>query len=158
MTAPLVFTVPGAPHGKGRARVSRVGGFARLYTPPATVAYEGLIAHAAQQAMAGRPMFDGPVGVLLLIDCPVPASWSKRKQAQALAGEIRPTTKPDVDNVEKAVFDGLNGIAWRDDVQVVDVVKRKAYAATPGVDVQIRTAKVARLLTEAEREELMGAF
>ena len=68
----------------------------------------------------------------------VPASWSKRKQAMALAGTVYPTSKPDIDNVEKILFDGLNGIVWKDDVQVVDVVKRKRYGATPGVQMTIR--------------------
>ncbi len=47
------FTVPGEPQGKGRAKIVKVGGFSRMATPQKTVAYEGLIAHAAHQAMAG---------------------------------------------------------------------------------------------------------
>jgi Holliday junction resolvase RusA-like endonuclease len=55
----------------------------------------------------------------------------------ALAGEVLPTTKPDADNVVKAVFDGLNGVLWRDDVLVVDLRVRKRYAATPCVRVEV---------------------
>lgn len=130
------FIIPGAPQGKGRAKIVRIGGFSRMATPAKTVAYEGLIAHAAQAAMAGRPMLDGPVAVFLVLDCQVPASWSGKKQREALAGEHMPTTKPDIDNVCKAVFDGCNGVLWRDDVQVVDVRVRKRYAATPCVRVE----------------------
>lgn len=133
----IVFIVPGQPQGKGRPRVGKVGTHARMYTPAKTAAYEGLIAHAAQQAMAGQPLIEGPVAVTLDIRCQVPASWSKKKQAEALIGKVLPTTKPDIDNVEKAVFDGLNGVAWRDDVQVVQVTKRKRYAPLPGVYVEI---------------------
>lgn len=131
----IAFTVPGQPQGKGRPRIGKIGQHARMFTPAKTVAYEGLIAHAAQLAMAGRPMLDGPVEVSLAIECQVPASWSQKKQRQALAGEVMPTTKPDVDNVVKAVFDGLNGVLWRDDVQVVSLRLRKRYAATPCVRV-----------------------
>lgn len=134
----IAFTVPGQPQGKGRARIGRVGAHSRMFTPAKTVAYEGLIAHAAQIAMAGRPMLEGAVVVEMFIACQVPASWSLKKQRMALAGEVFPTTKPDVDNVEKAVFDGLNGVLWKDDVQVVDVVKSKRYAATPCVRVEVR--------------------
>jgi Holliday junction resolvase RusA-like endonuclease len=58
-----------------------------------------------------------------------------------------PTTKPDADNVVKAVFDGLNGVAFRDDVQVVDLRVRKRYSATPAVRVQLQA--VAWVLMEA---------
>lgn len=133
----IVFIVPGQPQGKGRPRVGKIGGHARMFTPEKTVAYEGLIAMSAQQAMQGRALLTGPVAVTLDVRCQVPESWSKTKKAQALIGVVHPTTKPDIDNVEKAVFDGLNGVAWRDDVQVVQVTKRKRYAPLPGVYVEI---------------------
>lgn len=129
----IALTIPGQPQGKGRPRVGSFSGHARMFTPAKTVAYEGLIAHAAHQAMAGRPMLDGPLAVNLFLDCQVPASWSAKKQRAALAGELMPTTKPDADNVLKAVLDGCNGVLWRDDVQVVDVRVRKRYAAAPCV-------------------------
>jgi Holliday junction resolvase RusA-like endonuclease len=130
------FTVPGQPQGKGRPKIVKIGGFSRMATPPKTVAYEGLIAHAAQTALAGRPLLDGPVGLTLILDCQVPASWSAKKQRAALAGEHMPTTKPDADNVLKAVCDGCNGVLWRDDVQVVELRVRKRYAAVPCVRVE----------------------
>ena len=84
-----------------------------------------------------RLPFGGACAVELDIFVSVPASWSIKKRAMALSGGLHPTKKPDVDNVEKAVFDGMNGIVWRDDVQVVDVVKRKRYSETPGVYVRV---------------------
>lgn len=133
----VAFTVPGEPQGKGRPRVGRVSGHARLFTPAKTVAYEGLVAHAAQQAMRGAPPIDGACFIDLTVCCAVPASWSNRKRASALAGEVRPTKKPDADNVLKAVCDGINGVVWADDVQAVEVRLRKVYAATPGVFVNV---------------------
>ena len=133
----IAFTVPGEPQGKGRPRVGKIGGHARMFTPPKTVAYEGLIAHAAQQAMAGVAPLDCACAVQVSITVGVPTSWSKRKQAQALTGEVLPTKKPDADNVVKAVFDGMNGVVWRDDVQAVDLAVRKRYGETPGVFVRV---------------------
>lgn len=133
----ITFTVAGQPQGKGRPRIGKVGTHARMFTPQKTVAYEGLIAYAAQQAMAGAPMLDAPLNVNLFINCQVPASWSQKKQRQALAGEFFPTTKPDIDNVVKAVFDGLNGVLWRDDVLVIDCMIVKRYAPQPGVKVEV---------------------
>ena len=133
----IQFTVPGAPYGKGRPKVVKIAGFTRMATPQKTIAYEGLVAHAAMQAMNGAPMLDAPAGVNVFIDAPIPASWSAKKQRMALAGEVLPTTKPDADNVVKAIFDGCNGVLWRDDVLVVDLRVRKRYAATPCVRVEV---------------------
>lgn len=141
MSHSICFFVPGRPQGKGRPRIGKVGVHSRMFTPAATVAYEGLIALAAQQAMAGRTLLTGPVFVHMEITLPVPSSWSQKRKALALAGQIHPTTKPDIDNVEKAIFDGINGIVWKDDVQVVEVLKRKAYGDVPGVLVRISLAE-----------------
>jgi Holliday junction resolvase RusA-like endonuclease len=75
--------------------------------------------------------------VQLSITMAVPISWSKKKAAAALAGQVLPTRKPDADNVVKAVFDGMNGVVWRDDVQAVDLQLRKRYGTTPGVHVRV---------------------
>lgn len=138
----ISFTVPGQPVGKGRPRIGKVGQHARMFTPAKTVSYEGLVAHEAHLAMGGLSLFEGACAVVLDIVCQVPASWSNRKQADALAGRIHPTTKPDIDNVEKAIFDACNGVVWKDDVQVVRVTKGKRYGGAPGVTVTIITAEV----------------
>lgn len=133
----IEFHIPGAPQGKGRAKIVNIGGFSRMATPGKTMAYEGMIAHIAQQAMKGRPLIAGPVSVLLRINCQIPASWSDSKRARALAGAIMPTTKPDCDNVTKACYDACNGVVWRDDSQVCDGTQIKRYADVPGVAVEI---------------------
>lgn len=131
------FTIPGEPQGKGRARVGSVAGRARMFTPAKTVAYEGLIAHAAQAAMDGRALIEGPCRVRVSCLFAIPMSFSKRKTAEALAGKLHPTKKPDADNVLKAVCDGMNGVVWRDDAQAVEVVVRKLYAPLPCVTVVV---------------------
>lgn len=133
----LIFTIPGPVVGKGRPRVSTIGGHARMYTPAKTLAYEGLVAVAAQTAMQGAPLIEGAVRIELLIRVAVPASWSQKKQRMALAGDLIPTTKPDADNVLKAICDGCNGVVWRDDVQAAEGSWRKRYHSAPGVDVRI---------------------
>jgi Holliday junction resolvase RusA-like endonuclease len=131
------FSIPGTPQGKGRPRATTRAGHAALYTPAKTLAYEGLIAHSAQQAMAGAAPLECACQVQMSITVSVPAAWSKKKQAAALAGQLLPTKKPDTDNVVKAVFDGMNGVVWRDDVQAVDLFVRKRYGALPGVHVRV---------------------
>lgn len=145
----IEFVVPGEPVGKGRARsgvlmrngapVIGAGGrpIVTHHTPEKTASYEGLIAMAGRQAMAGRPLMTGGVALTLRVFRSIPASWSKKKRAAALVGNVHATVKPDLDNIEKAIADGLNGVVWRDDVQVVAVEKWKLYAETPCVVVQI---------------------
>ena len=146
----LEFVIPGVPAGKGRPRALRRGNHIKLVTPDETAAYESKVALAGHQAMAGRALLSGPVCAVLTIKLPIPASWSKRKQAAALAGTELPTKKPDADNVVKAIFDGLNGVVWIDDTQVVDMVVRKRYATVPGVAVRISNV-------EYQPQDLLGA-
>ena len=56
-----------------------------------------------------------------------------------LKGEIRPTKKPDCDNISKAVCDGIThqGRVWYDDSQVVTNFVMKLYDYTPRVEVTI---------------------
>ena len=134
----ISFTVPGQPVGKGRPRAFRMGKGVRMFTPEKTVSYENLVATAAQGAMRGQPPVEGAVAVNLDIRLMVPMSWSAKKRAQALEGQIHPTKKPDADNVTKAIFDAMNGIVWGDDVQVVRLSLCKRYGAMPGVTVAVR--------------------
>lgn len=129
----LAFTVPGTPVAKGRPRISTRGGFARAFTPAKTVAYEGLIALAAQDAMKGAAPYVGPVSVTVTATFPIPASWSRKKQATALWH----TGRPDGDNLLKAVGDGLNGVAFKDDSQVASARIVKRYGAVPGLMVEV---------------------
>ena len=138
----VAFLVPGKPTGKGRPRAARRGKHITLYTPEKTAAYESTVALAASQAMNGQPLIAGPVDVIMHMVMPIPTSWSKRKQDEALAGTLMPTTKPDMDNVVKAVFDAVNGVVWNDDTQVVGLQVLKRYGATPCVRVIIGDAEV----------------
>jgi Holliday junction resolvase RusA-like endonuclease len=149
------FHIPGEPQGKGRPRIGKVGQHARMFTPAKTVAYEGLVAFAAEQAMAGRQPLAGPCRIELDVVCTVPASWSLKKQAMAVAGEVWPTKKPDADNVLKAVCDGINGVVWVDDAQAVIVAMRKRYGRTPGVGVVVSAVDAARQI-EMPQHELEG--
>jgi Holliday junction resolvase RusA-like endonuclease len=134
MTA-LSFTIPGAPRGKGRPRATRFGKGVRLYTDAKTASYEGLVAYAAQAALQGRAPFDCPVTVTVLVRLAPPASTSKKTLAAMLSGELHPAKKPDLDNIVKAVLDGCNGVAFKDDAQVCWFNAGKIYAAVAGVDV-----------------------
>jgi len=127
------FIYYGIPTGKGRARVSTRGGFARAYTPKKTQeAEQNLQAQAAQY----RPekLMEDAIRVGMNIYVPIPASWSKKKRMMAYGGKLLPTTKPDIDNIIKLVFDAFNGIIWVDDKQVCELDVLKFYGETPRIE------------------------
>jgi Holliday junction resolvase RusA-like endonuclease len=135
----IVFTVPGTPVAKGRAKFARRGNFVSTYTPKETVQYENLVRLAAQEAMAGADPFDRPIALTVAIYLPIPQSWSKKKQEKARVGAVGATKKPDADNVLKALKDGMNGVVYVDDARITDVTLQKRYATSPRVDVIART-------------------
>jgi Holliday junction resolvase RusA-like endonuclease len=94
----------------------------------------------AQQEMAGKLPFDTPVTLNLLCEFPIPPSWSKRKQAAALRGEIRFGKRPDGTNLQKLVEDALNGIVFVDDALIDRWSGRKIYGLQPKIVVTVSTA------------------
>ena len=136
MNTPITFTIPGEPVAKARARFARRGNFVTTYTPDKTARYENLVKLAAQQAMAGVAPIEGAVSLTMRAYFSIPVSWGMKKQRAAALGEIMHTKRPDLDNVVKAIKDGANGVAWKDDSQVVDVHASKRYG-TPRVEVEV---------------------
>lgn len=148
-TGLISFVVPGQPVAKARTRsvplmrngkpVLGAGGrpIVTNYTPKRTVSYEGLVRFTGKQAMGSRPLLEGPLAMNLYIDMQIPESKSQKWKRAALAGMQRPTTKPDLSNVVKALEDGLNGVVYADDKQIVEMSICKRYAATPGVRVDV---------------------
>jgi Holliday junction resolvase RusA-like endonuclease len=132
----IVFSIPGEPVAKGRARAVVRKGKVGHYTPEKTANYENLVRLSMQQAMSslGVVALSGAVRLKLTAHFPIPQSWSLKKQRAAATGELQHTKRPDLDNVLKAVKDGGNGVGWLDDSQIVEVVMSKHYGL-PRVEV-----------------------
>lgn len=133
----MIFTIPGEPTGKARPRVVRNNGVTRAFTPDRTVAYENLVKLEYQRA--GGRMFGEAAQLRMTITAHygLPKSVSKVKREAMLKGIIRPTKKPDADNVGKVICDALNHIAYRDDTQIVHLAVSKWYDDEPAVVVEI---------------------
>lgn len=127
------FTIPGKPVGKGRPRFSCNG----TYTPEKTANYETLVKWAYAEAYPVQRPFEDPVELVITAYYAIPKSWPKKKQQLAQAGELRPMVKPDADNIVKIISDALNGLAYKDDAQVVTVSFEKWYG-DPMVNVELR--------------------
>lgn len=112
----VTFVVAGQPTAKGRPRAFVRNGQIGMRTPDQTVAYERAIGYAARPHF--RTPIDGPVRLDIVAIFAMPVSWSKKRRAEESGGWH--TSKPDRDNIEKAIKDALNGIAWVDDRQVAD--------------------------------------
>lgn len=149
-----VFELGGKPRGKGalRYRVVFPAGwkfrtelptnwqeqiYAMGYTDPKTVAYMEALAWAARAAMKSKPPTSNPIALLIHAYMPIAESWTIRKKADAALGAIRPTAKPDWDNIGKCC-DALTGIVWTDDAPVVDGRVIKVYDADPALRVEVR--------------------
>lgn len=127
MRQTVTFTVPGIPTGKARPRFARMGNFVRTYQPAEDARRENLIALAYLRVTGDALPYDGPVMLSVESRFIPPSSWSGKRRAAAIAGMVYKTSKPDVDNILKSVKDGLNGIAYVDDAQVVNVSAGKGY-------------------------------
>lgn len=134
------FIIYGEPKGKGRPRFSSVNGYVKTRTPEDTVNYENLVKLTYQKA-CNEPMYEQHVPVVMQIDAyySIPKSASQKKAAQMSLGEIRPTKKPDIDNLCKIIMDSLNKIAYYDDSQIIWASVGKYYSLTPRVFVRMYT-------------------
>lgn len=128
----LKFVIPGEPKGKGRPRFGRSG---HAYTPHDTATYENLVKTCFKDQYPDHiPVAPGiPIKCYILAYFGIPKSTSKRKRMQMAIDLIRPLKKPDADNIIKIVCDALNGIAYYDDAQIVEVILEKMYDDTPRV-------------------------
>lgn len=128
--------VPGKARGKQRHRTLQTRKGVRHYTPSETVNAEAWVRHCYVDQV-GKTFFKGAMRLEMVVRVEPPASWSNKKRAAALSGEIRPTTKPDADNALKLFQDALNGVAWADDVQIVSVAVEKVYDEWPEIEARV---------------------
>ena len=119
MTA-IKLTIPGRPIPKGRPRLGIRGRKVFVYTPSATREYEKLVGWVAK--CTGCKPAGGPIAATI---------------------DVYYRRKLDVDNVAKSVLDGLTGVAYEDDDQVVELLVRKHRVKVTGeerVEIEIREA------------------
>lgn len=133
----LAFSLNGEPRGQGRPRATARGGYASIYKDPKSRKYEASVRAVALAQMAGAQPLEGPLSVSIRFRMPIPKSATKRAKAAMASGEVAHTGRPDLDNLAKAIFDGLNGAAFGDDAQIVRTFLSKIYAEQPGVDIRV---------------------
>lgn len=123
----LEFTIPGKAVAKQSFRYTRDG---CKYTDKEVKGYANwvrLCFKCAYPEHLPSMFFEKPLKVHIQAFFEIPKSYSKKKRELAIAGKIRPTVKPDTDNISKNIKDALNGIAYPDDKQVVSETIEKFY-------------------------------
>lgn len=131
----IYLEIPGEPVAKGRARITKRG---IAYTPAKTKNYEVLVQELFIISKQG--FLEGPLKADIKAYFTISQSKSKKQKEQMAAGEIKPTRRPDLDNVAKSVLDALNGLAYNDDSQIVELNISKQYSDRPRLELTIREA------------------
>lgn len=139
------FSIEGKVVGKGRPRFARTGKFVKTYSTQQDISYENWVKTCFLNNVPEtfKP-FEGALSVNVIAYYSIPKSVSNKKREQMLNGTIRPTKKPDHDNILKSICDALNKIAYNDDSQIVTSHFEKFYGETEGCNV---------ILSEIEKKE-----
>lgn len=127
------------PESKKRHRAGIRDGRVVTYDPQKAdkIKTKWLLAAQLRDAGVLRPL-EGPIAISVTSYFPQPKSWSKKRKER----EVWKTSKPDFDNIDKFYCDVLNGIAWKDDAQVVQSWSEKKYSDKPGVEIVIQPKEV----------------
>jgi len=124
------------PIGKGRARHCQIGGFTRTFTPKKTRDYEDVIRVECgkQMKFLNRQPLTSKIKAFVYAAMPIPKSSTKRRLAEIKADPAH-ISKPDIDNIIKAVFDGMNKVVYKDDCLIYDLRVIKKYSEKPGLTI-----------------------
>lgn len=141
----IAFTVPAVPIAQPRQRHRAFTVRGRVITQNFTPAkhpvqaFKATARLAASQAYTGAPL-EGPICVVATFVFPRPGRlcWKKRPMPRCWHA-----SRPDTENVLKALQDSLTGLIWKDDAQIAEVRCKKVYASgdeQPHVSVEVSKA------------------
>jgi Holliday junction resolvase RusA-like endonuclease len=100
-----------------KARAKR-GAHGQAYIPKKTKSFE---AELRWHWQSSKNQMIPLTPTLLKVCCLLPRPKSVKKTT------LFPVTRPDLDNYAKAIMDGLNGFAWKDDAQISELHISKRY-------------------------------
>lgn len=114
---PIRISIPGRQIPKARPRFGRGG---KVYTPRKTRQYEELVGWYAKQCIP-EP-FTGDIQLHIKV-------------------YVRNNVFPDIDNIAKAIMDGLNGVAYKDDKQVMGLSVQRIKDGEERVEIELEIAQ-----------------
>ena len=124
---------------KARARTVRKGGRTWSFTPKKVAVWEKTVKEEAAKHFE-QPLH-GPIQVSMIFYMDRPQSRRK---------DVWVPTTPDLDNLEKAVLDALNGVAYDDDRFVVAKNAQKKYIHRDEPRVCVRVTSLSKQISIVE--------
>lgn len=131
----MQFKIPGKVQAKQRPRFYN----GRVYTQKQTINYEQTVKNVFEEytkIYKWKPL-TGAIRAEIKVYIKVPKSDTKILKKRKLEGYIRPTITPDTDNLAKSILDALNGLAYLDDKQVVELEVKKFFGETEEAQVKL---------------------
>lgn len=127
------FVLPIVPTAQQRPRFSRWG----THKSKRQELNEAELDSYLKQYVPDSPLC-GPVSVEFTAFMPIPESTTKKARADFLQAKTPHAKRPDIDNLEKQIFDRMTALKfWRDDSLVWRVVKEKVYSDRPRWEVRV---------------------
>jgi Holliday junction resolvase RusA-like endonuclease len=132
-----IFTVLGVPTAQGRPKFARIGNHVAAYDPKKSRDNKNNI---RAQVVAQKPVIiPQKYPVLLHVQCFMPRPMSHMgKAGKKDSAPFYHTSRPDADNLMKAIKDSLSGVCWYDDAQVCDERIIKLYGEIPRTIITVR--------------------
>jgi len=133
-------TVSGIPKAQPRARACARGKFVTMYDPGTAKGWKAAVKKSIAAVWNGQP-HGGPLHVTIAFLMPRPKAHCKADGRLKHPAPCYHTSKPDSDNLAKAVLDAMTELeVWFDDAQVAHLEVVKLYSLTPGARIILRSA------------------
>ncbi len=143
MKGEVRITIPGFPQPKQRARVARQRGTWYFYTPKPTQEYQKMV------RLLTKSQIHVPLTGLISLEIDI---YVRGRRVRKPGQKRRRETAVDLDNVIKSLCDGMNGAAYGDDRQVVNLVGRVFFVESRGNEGAV---VVVRELSDEEAKALV---
>ena len=143
----IQLTVPGQPIAKQSAKYRSVRAksgksFVMAYTPKKIVNHEVFIKELFAIKYPNFPLWEGAVASSVTAYLTIPKSKSKKQKELMRSGKILPIIRPDEDNIKKPINDALEGLAYKNDSQIVRSSFSKFYSDNPRTEIIISEIKL----------------
>lgn len=150
----MKFEIPIEPKPQSRPRAGKRYGQVGVYEDKKMLVWRKNCTLLVQRLYDG-PYFDGPIKVDMTFYMPAPKTISEPPKTKSKAKKVQQyddfineriyvDKKPDLDNLEKAVYDSISkaGNVWADDNIIVEHLTRKVYSPNPRIAIEVKEVSV----------------